>query len=520
MDFIKDGFIRPFYSGVYAGRLREMLDTERLGHISAWVGWREILALATTVAVLHLTYNLYFHPLANFPGPFWARASLLWRFWHTMRGRSHRVIQRTHEKYGPVFRVSPNELSFASASSWKAIYSHPPPNAEQLIKGEFYDAYGGAYKTGCIGSERDPVVHARKKKNLTGAFAPKALAAQEFIVQACLDRFVDKLGPLSRESSGKGLDIAEWLEMVSFDILGEMAFGEGFGCVESNHHHSWMELILNHLFEVTLVDNLRRIRVLATLVKWLLPSLTSAVREEHSMYSRAKVQKRLDADTPREDFFTHIVSKVKSGEVSQEEMTAHASTLIIAGGETSATCLAAAVYYLLKTPAALEKLTREIRSRYASYQDIDATSALQLPYLQAVINESLRIHPPGSQGFPRVSPGCEIDGFWVPKGAEVYTSGWTVTHDPQNFHEPMVFKPERWLDSKCDDIKEASQPFLLGYRACIGRNFAYLEMTSCLAKVLYRYDMKLVDADLDWEAASRCYVMWWKAPVYVLFEER
>jgi hypothetical protein len=75
-------------------------------------------------------------------------------------------------------------------------------------------------------------VHARKKKNLTAAFSVKSLSAQEPIVQQCLDRFVDKLGPLSRASGGKGLNVAVWLEMAAFDILGEMAFGEGFGCVE------------------------------------------------------------------------------------------------------------------------------------------------------------------------------------------------------------------------------------------------------------------------------------------------
>ncbi|OTB04039.1 hypothetical protein M426DRAFT_59198 [Hypoxylon sp. CI-4A] len=497
-----------------------MATIETLKTLSAQVTWRELLVLAVSVTVLHITYNLYFHPLAKYPGPFWARASLLWRFWHTMRGRSHCVIQQTHEKYGPVFRVSPNELSFASVASWKGIYGYPPAGSEQLIKGPFYDVFGGAYKTGCIGSERDPSVHAKKKKNLTAAFSLKALAEQEPIVQQCLDRFVDKLGPLSVKSQGKGLNVCHWLEMVAFDILGEMAFGEGFGCVEKEEYHSWMDLILKHLFEVTMVDNLRRIEVLAAIGRWLLPSLVSGVREEHSMYSRAKVQKRLDASTPRQDFFTHIVGKVRSGEVPKEEMTAHASTLIIAGGETTATCLAAALYYLLKTPAALEKLTNEVRTRYASYDEIDATSAMQLPYMQAVINEALRIHPPGSQGFPRVSPGTEIDGHWVPRGAEVYTSAWTVTHDPKNFHEPMKFKPERWLDPECTDIKEASQPFSLGYRACIGRNFAYLEMTSCLSKMLFKYDMELVNSDLDWEAASRCYVMWWKAPVQVLFKER
>jgi hypothetical protein len=136
---------------------------------------------------------------------------------------------------GPVFRVSPNELSFASVDSWKAIYGFPPPGQPQLIKGEFYDVYGSAYKTGCIGSERDPKVHAQKKKNLTAGFSTKALALQEPIVQKCWDQFVAKVGPLSRQTE-QGINIVKWLEMVTFDILGEMAFGEGFECVKKGEY--------------------------------------------------------------------------------------------------------------------------------------------------------------------------------------------------------------------------------------------------------------------------------------------
>ncbi len=88
----------------------------------------------------------------------------------------------------------------------------------------------------------------------------------------------------------------------------------------------------------------------------------------------------------------------------------------IAGGETVATFLAATTYYLLRTPGVIRKLEHEIRGRWTSSKDIDATSALQLPYLQAVIHEGLRIYPPGSQGLPRICPGATIDGTWVPPG--------------------------------------------------------------------------------------------------------
>ena len=88
----------------------------------------------------------------------------------------------------------------------------------------------------------------------------------------------------------------------------------------------------------------------------------------------------------------------------------------IAGGETVSTFLTATTYYLCQNPQPYQKLREEIRAHYQSYDQIDAATALQLPYLQAVIQEGLRIFPPGSQGFPRTSPGVVIDDNLIPAG--------------------------------------------------------------------------------------------------------
>ena len=88
----------------------------------------------------------------------------------------------------------------------------------------------------------------------------------------------------------------------------------------------------------------------------------------------------------------------------------------IAGGETVAAFLAAVTFYLCKSPSAMRKLHREIRSHFDKYGDIVSSRALQLPYLQAVISEGLRIYPPSPQGLPRTSPGAVVDGVWVPPG--------------------------------------------------------------------------------------------------------
>ncbi|KAI1818680.1 cytochrome P450 [Poronia punctata] len=494
-------------------------------HLAALVQSKDLYAfgtlarfLAVVIAVYvasHIIYNLYLHPLRKYPGPWLGRATLLWRFYNVLGGRWHRRVDALHKKYGPVVRVSPNELSFASLESWKDIYGHATGGRGTCTKSEFYEVFGGGFKSSCIGSERHPKEHARMRKALSNAFSTKSLLEQEAVINENVNAFVARLG--RDGTTEKGLNMTKWFEMIAFDILGEMSFGESFGSVAQGHPHAWSEMFTEHLFAITVIDMLRRYPLFVTLGKLLLP-LTTNLREKHTRLSRDKVARRLDTETGRADFLSLLINKVKTGEMQMEELTAHASTLTVAGGETVATFLASATYYLLNTPSTLSRLQAEVRGAFKSYDEINSTRAQQLPYLQAVIAEGLRIHPPGSRGFPRVSPGVQISGHYVPAGAEVYTSSWTMAHDDRYFHEPFAFKPERWIDPDCKDIKEASQPFSLGPRGCIGKNFAYLEMNLILAKMVWSYDMELKSKDLDWEGSSHEHVMWSKPDFYVTFK--
>lgn len=132
---------------------------------------------------------------------------------------------------GPVVRVAPNELSFASVESWKDIYGHQIAGKSTLVKSEFYNIFGAGFDSLCIGSERNPKAHARMRRSLAAAFSTKALVAQEWIVRSCVDKFIAQLGTNGGPRSA-GLNMSKWFEMISFDILGEMAFGESFGSVE------------------------------------------------------------------------------------------------------------------------------------------------------------------------------------------------------------------------------------------------------------------------------------------------
>ncbi|EMF14032.1 cytochrome P450 [Sphaerulina musiva SO2202] len=462
-------------------------------------------------------YNLFFHKLAKFPGPFLARSSLIWRIYQSQRGLYHLAIQEQHRKYGPVVRVSPNELSFASVESWKAIYGHRSGGAPTPIKSEFYDIYGAGFKSLCIGSERDPHKHGQMRSMLSAAFSTKSLRDQEYLISSAVDEFIMRLG--EADFQAQGLNMTKWYEMIAFDSVGEMAFGQSFGSIKAGTPHSWSELIVEHLYFITLADNLRRLPLVVTLWRLLFPS-TLAHQNQNSRYSRKKVEERLATKSTRNDFLSTVVRNYEDGKISKEEMTAHVSTLTIAGAETTATFLAATTYYLLKHPACLRQVQEEIRGKFSSYDEINATAARQLPYLQAVISEGLRIYAPGSGGFPRISTGMKVGDVYVPAGAEVFTHAWTLTHSEEYFADPMAFKPERWLDPMSTDVKEASQPFSMGPRGCLGQNFAYMEINLIMAKMFWKYDLELVDKELDWDKQSQLHVMWWKPELRVRFKER
>lgn len=145
-------------------------------------------------------------------------------------GRQPYKILALHEKYGPVVRTSPNELSFSSAASWRDIYGfrhgHKP-----FIKSPFYDGGSFADQAHSIVSERDPVTHGRMRKDLSHAFSDKSLKEQEYLVAEMVDLFIEQIGKHGAEK--EGIDMVMWFNLLTFDIIGSLAFGEPFGGLKS-----------------------------------------------------------------------------------------------------------------------------------------------------------------------------------------------------------------------------------------------------------------------------------------------
>ena len=131
---------------------------------------------------------------------------------------------------GSIVRTAPNELSFNTAQSWKDIYDFRPGH-KTFIKSNFYDGGSFADRCGSIVSERDPKKHEIMRKYLSHSFSHRSLTEQEYLVSKNVDNFIDKIGQIG----SRGTDIALELTLMSFDIIGDLAFGENFKGTESGN---------------------------------------------------------------------------------------------------------------------------------------------------------------------------------------------------------------------------------------------------------------------------------------------
>ncbi|KOP24604.1 cytochrome [Hapalosiphon sp. MRB220] len=200
-------------------------------------------------------------------------------------------------------------------------------------------------------------------------------------------------------------------------------------------------------------------------------------------------ERRNDFDLSRTDVLTSLIAaRYETGEqMTDVELRDELVNLLIAGHETTATTLTWALYWIHKLPTVRKKLVQEINSLE---NQSDKSAILQLPYLNAVCSETLRMYPVGVVTFPRVvnSP-LQLMDYYFPAGTDIYPCPY-LTHQREDLYpEPKQFKPERFLERKFSPYEYL--PFGGGSRRCIGMAFALFEMKVILAKILSRFQLAL-----------------------------
>lgn len=183
------------------------------------------------------------------------------------------------------------------------------------------------------------------------------------------------------------------------------------------------------------------------------------------------------------------------------------------GSDTSSTTLAGTLFYLSRNPAAYKRVSDEVRGKFEVPEDIRLGPVLNsCTYLRACIDESLRMSPPVGGALWReiMSGGMTVDSLKLPAGIDVGVGIYSLHHNDMYHPDPFRYRPERWIAGEDGSTKESVElarsafvPFSSGQRGCVGKGFAYHEMTLVLAHILCRFNFSAIDGGGEQDYAVR-----------------
>ncbi|WAR26023.1 CP2DK-like protein, partial [Mya arenaria] len=167
--------------------------------------------------------------------------------------------------------------------------------------------------------------------------------------------------------------------------------------------------------------------------------------------------------------------------------------LFNAGTDTTATAMTWAVLFLMNNPKIQQRCREEILKEVGEDRQVQLSDKEKLPYLQAFINEVLRLGSvtPHSAPYSNMED-VEFEGYIIPKNSLVFYGLITLLTDKSTWHDPEVFRPERFLDDKGQlrnekEQKEHFTPFSLGARACLGKHLARMEVFIFIGTLIQRF---------------------------------
>lgn len=379
-------------------------------------GWKTICAVYKTI------HNLFWHPLSKYPGPRHFAATTLPYVFASFSGRLAIRLHELHDEYGPVVRTAPNELSFIDPSAWITIYGRK--NRHQTPFRKNYDSFNETRsqirRSLYLANDEE---HARARKIISQAFSPEALRAQEPLLQSHVQELMSILDRECLKES-RTIDLEKWYTWVAFDIVGDTSFGEPFNCVLEPSHRAWPLMLSRARKVITGLSGLKNVAPSWSSFPWLPRGSLLQRTVLQSVVNRLsfdleKVRSRIASKPKRGDVLSSIIQhNDEKGRLDDTEIMANASLFILAGTETVATLLSAVTYLLTQNPAALSKVTKEIRESFRDESLLTIQSLTRTTYLTACIEEALRLVPPVPEGLPRVTPqeGEWICGHWVPGG--------------------------------------------------------------------------------------------------------
>ncbi|KAJ5123785.1 cytochrome P450 [Penicillium atrosanguineum] len=416
--------------------------------------------------------------LWNIPGPFAAKFTDLWRCRsQNTPGHASRLVT-LHQKYASIPIVYSTKPTWLKGPSYYGAIPVSNNRAVPTIIG------------------MNEAQHTAVRKSVGRAFTTSTLLDYEDSIEATCKRLIEALAGRAE------VDIGEWLQYFAMDMLIQIAFSDSLGMLaEGKDIDGTLAAVMarfdhwGHWGAVPSIDYM-----------WNKSRLATALRGvSDSPLARVALEK-LEARKKTTDKFVYkdLCSKFLEGQskypelVRQDEILGIIMSTIGAGADTTAGTLTYTLYLLSKHPGAKKKLQQEIEENLAAGKlslQPKWAEVHRMPYLDAVLKESMRLFPVASWGLDRVVPpsGATIAGVFIPGGTIVGCQIDAIHLDAEVYGtDATAFRPERWTEASEEHRRYMDRSFLAfsaGKRTCTGVHIAWLEMKKTLPLLMISFDV-------------------------------
>lgn len=411
-----------------------------------------------------------------------------WIWWKRRAGSATRTIFSLHQRLGPVVRLGPNEISVNSSSGLRTIY------AGGFEKHRSYFDWFVNYGTPNLASMLKRDAHSTQKRMISHVYSKLYLHNSQDLQTLSKILLFKRFLPILHVASqvDKPVDVLSLAEALGMDFTSGYLFGSANGTnfLENvAYRNHWLEL-----YSVFKYQHPKE-RASGEIENWCFSMCEAAEALETS-------EKSVDIPSTKPVVYGRLFRGLEKSILSSEqrnvviasEMLDH----LIAGHETSAITITYLMYELSRRPSLQRRLRHELHSLsppliHSIGSEVglnDATDGLdylptsisidRLPFLNAILQETLRLYAAAPASQPRVTPFSSvqttIEGYRnIPGGVTVSSSAYCLHRNPEAFPEPEKWLPDRWLEAEKDKRVERKRWFWAfgsGGRMCLGSNFA------------------------------------------------
>ncbi|KAL4358371.1 hypothetical protein AHAS_Ahas09G0280000 [Arachis hypogaea] len=438
------------------------------------------------------------------PGPRWwpLVGNIFQLGWSLSPHESFAKLARHH---GPIMTLWLGSMCTVVVSSSEAA-CHMFKNNDVIFAGrKIYEAMRGPY--GCEGSlitsQYGPHWRMLRRLSTTEFFVASRLDAMRAVRAKCINRMVQTIEGAAGDESSGGVEVGRLFFMMAFNLIGNLIFSKDLLEGEMERGARFYE----HAVKVMEYAGKPNVADFMAVLKWVDPQgirrRTQYHVEKAFEIAGLFIKERMESGCGRgmsKDFLDvllefHGDAATGSYTFSPRIINVVVFEMFTAGTDTTTSTLEWAMAELLHNPRALEKVQTELRTKIGPHRNMEENDIDHLPYLKAVIKETLRLHPPLPFLVPHMAmDSCKLQGYHIPKHSQVLVNVWAIGRDPKAWDAPLLFWPERFMQMDHVDFKGHHFefiPFGSGRRMCPAMPLASRVLPLALGSLLHKFDWVL-----------------------------